>query len=392
MRLEPHNFDGSILLAVSGGVDSVVMAHCMCHGKVNQIAIAHCNFHLRGEESDGDEAFVKAFAERLGLVCYTADFDTLAYARENGISVEMAARELRYRWFDELCHEYGFDGVAVAHNANDNAETLMLNLLRGTGLRGIKGMESQTRNPYGSSKVFRPMLDIPRADIEAYAKENGLEWRTDSTNLESDCKRNILRNEVFPIFERINPAYIATLNRDIRNFRSGDNDIVEQMLEAGFNGASIDSALDLMQSERTVSGKRFYSRTHVMAMTADGPVFEAIDGRKGGCRAKVELIGWDGSRSPKTSVGITLVDADKVGDHPVIRRWDAGDYMYPIGLKGRKKVSDILTDLKLNVLEKDRVLVLDGGDHHVLAVIGYRVDEGVKICEKTTRVYRISLI
>ena len=184
-------------------------------------AIAHCNFGLRGTESDGDEAFVKAWADKYGLPFHVRRFETEAFASEQGISIEMAARRLRYHWFGELCREHGYDAVAVAHNANDNAETLLLNLLRGTGLKGITGMKAEGFIPdpdYADIPLLRPLLGLTREEIEAYAAQHGLAWREDATNAQNDYKRNKIRNQVFPIFKEINPRFIETLNRDMNSF------------------------------------------------------------------------------------------------------------------------------------------------------------------------------
>lgn len=408
LSFNAHKMQGSILLAVSGGVDSVVMASLAAHQYIGGgMAIAHCNFTLRGEESDGDEAFVKEFARRLGLKCFVKRFDTEGFARDNGVSIEMAARELRYRWFGELCDAYGFEGVCVAHNANDNAETLILNLLRGTGLRGICGMSFESVNPYCSgdfpetgviprgAKVFRPMLDFPRSEIEEYAREHGLQWREDSSNASNDYKRNIVRNEIFPLFEKINPSFVRTLNRDMDSFRTfADNperrELVERMLKSGFNNSTIRDVLELLESGRTAVGKTFFSKTHVLAVAADGfdirPVDSLGDGK---AELKVELREWTGKDSPKTERGVTLLDADRLGCEPHIRKWEDGDYICPIGLKGRKKVSDILTELKYSVLDKKHALVVAGKGKHVLAIVGERVDESVKITSDTKRVYYI---
>ena len=209
-----------VLLAVSGGVDSMCMADVFLrqYGP-DSFAIAHCNFHLRGEESDGDESMVRAWADGHGVVCHVTDFDTEDYAGENGISIEMAARDLRYGWFARLCRENGYMAVAVAHNANDNAETLILNLLRGTGLRGLGGMSmvSDLLNA-APLKLIRPLLDCSRKMIEGYAFAHKVPYREDSTNASSDYKRNRIRNEVFPIFEKINPSFIRTLNREMVYF------------------------------------------------------------------------------------------------------------------------------------------------------------------------------
>ena len=206
-----------ILLAVSGGIDSMYLANRapeLFPGA--RFAVAHCNFALRGAESDADEAFVRAWCAEHGLECFVKCFDTRGYAAEHGVSIEMAARDLRYAWFAELRRAGGFDAVAVAHNADDNAETLLLNLLRGTGTRGLRGMGDH-------DGIVRPLLDIPREDIRAWMTARGLAWREDSTNADSAPKRNRIRNEVFPIFARINPSFVRTLGEDMRRFARVDD-------------------------------------------------------------------------------------------------------------------------------------------------------------------------
>lgn len=206
-----------ILLAVSGGIDSMYLANRapeLFPGA--RFAVAHCNFALRGAESDADEAFVRAWCAEHGLECFVKRFDTRGHAAEHGVSIEMAARDQRYAWFAELRRAGGFDAVAVAHNADDNAETLLLNLLRGTGTRGLRGMGDH-------DGIVRPLLDIPREDIRAWMTARGLAWREDSTNADSAPKRNRIRNEVFPIFARINPSFVRTLGEDMRRFARVDD-------------------------------------------------------------------------------------------------------------------------------------------------------------------------
>ena len=208
-----------VLLAVSGGIDSMYMLHRapeLFPGA--SFAVAHCNFSLRGEESDGDEAFVRSECETLGVECFIERFDTLGYASEHGVSVEMAARELRYSWFAALCSEHGFDALATAHNANDNAETLILNLLRGTGTKGLRGI------PTG--EILRPLLGTSREEIRKWMESNGRSWREDRTNAENEAKRNKIRNQVFPVFAEINPSFIRTLGADMERIRQTD-DIAE---------------------------------------------------------------------------------------------------------------------------------------------------------------------
>ena len=252
-----------LLLAVSGGIDSMYLANRapeLFPGA--RFAVAHCNFGLRGEESDGDQAFVEEWCRKRGVECFVRRFNTTGYASANHVSTEMAARELRYAWFAELCAEHGFTALVTAHNANDNAETLILNLLRGTGSRGLRGMAVsrdfhpenvslretpptdfvsgplplteprvatvfQMGVPGDTPKLLRPLLGTSRKEIAEWMKAHGCGWREDSTNGESLYKRNIVRNEVFPVFERINPGFVATLNADMKRFAQAD-DIAEE--------------------------------------------------------------------------------------------------------------------------------------------------------------------
>lgn len=212
------------LLAVSGGIDSICLASLFLNSSSGRrFAVAHCNFHLRGEDSDSDEALVAAWCGRNGVRYHKADFDTEQYASSHNVSIEMAARELRYDWFASLCRENGYYGVAVAHNANDNAETLILNLLRGTGLRGITGMQAEsvvpvTREELSGVRLLRPMLSFSRKQIEEYVTANSLEYHDDRTNAETVYKRNRIRHLVFPVFESLNPSFLTTFAREMNAF------------------------------------------------------------------------------------------------------------------------------------------------------------------------------
>lgn len=212
------------LLAVSGGIDSICLASLFLNSSSGRrFAVAHCNFHLRGEDSDSDEALVAAWCGRNGVRYHKADFDTEQYASSHNVSIEMAARELRYDWFASLCMENGYYGVAVAHNANDNAETLILNLLRGTGLRGITGMQTEsvvpvTRAELSGVRLLRPMLSFSREQIEEYVAASSLEYHDDRTNAETVYKRNRIRHLVFPVFESLNPSFLTTFAREMNAF------------------------------------------------------------------------------------------------------------------------------------------------------------------------------
>lgn len=333
MRVFPHKYGESVLLAVSGGADSLVMGELFLRdngveGPSVRLAVAHCNFHLRGAESDADAAFVQKWASEHGLKCHIVDFDTLAFASERGVSVEMAARELRYRWFDELCSEYGYSGVCVAHNANDNAETLILNLLRGTGIRGLCAMGETSLNPYGSSKVFRPVLAYSRAEIEAFASEHKLAFRTDSTNASSDYKRNRIRNEIFPLFEKINPSFIDTFADNISHFKDASAIVSEYvggfgfdesgrlLIEAlksfrhwkyvlysvlsdyGFSSAVIADLTALLGSDRIVSGKRFDSAGYLLVTTTSELILQPKDEAERHVSSETVLPPWPQGEGP----------------------------------------------------------------------------------------------
>jgi len=244
-----------ILLAVSGGIDSMYMAERALRGALSanytqlsaespeDYAIAHCNFHLRGEESDGDEAFVRSWCAAHEVKLFVKDFDTTAYAASRGISIEMAARGLRYGWFEQLCLEEGFDAVAVAHNADDNAETLMLNLLRGCGSRGLRGMSADSGE--FPRRILRPLLGTSRAEILSWMQENSLSWREDSTNSDTAYKRNNLRKKVMPVFAELNPSYLRTLSADMERFAQVDDIAEDYYLEAAKVCILPDGAIDL---------------------------------------------------------------------------------------------------------------------------------------------------
>ena len=289
------------LLAVSGGIDSICLASLFLNSSSGRrFAVAHCNFHLRGEDSDSDEALVAAWCGRNGVRYHKADFDTEQYASSHNVSIEMAARELRYDWFASLCQDNGYYGVAVAHNANDNAETLILNLLRGTGLRGVTGMQVETvvpvtRDELSGVRLLRPMLSFSREQIEEYVAANSLEYHDDRTNAETVYKRNRIRHLVFPVFESLNPSFLTTFVREMNAFSevqeiaddyfisvresvcepAGKDELLRvnavglchlkhykyvlyRLLEAyGFRDRLLEPVVRLLESDKTFSGKIF---------------------------------------------------------------------------------------------------------------------------------------
>ena len=448
------------LLAVSGGIDSMCMAEifvrrypCEC------LAVAHCNFNLRGDESDGDESLVREWAESHGVRIHVKSFDTKGFAQESGVSIEMAARELRYRWFAELCASEGYDEVAVAHNANDNAETLVLNLLRGSGMKGLSGMSDVSCLPYSEGtdvKLIRPLLDMTRKQIEGFALANRVRYRHDSTNFSSEYKRNMLRNEVFPVFERINPSVIRTINREMGYFaeageivsdwaddavaglcHSDDRGVMKifysellskshwryllyHILEPyGFNSSTLASLEDLLKSDRTISGKRFESKEYEVITGRDAmcirpsaslrpsapvlnndvimPVRGAGKYNFNGGSFVVEVLEWSSDMPLKQPEGVLVLDADKLRFPFVLRRWNDGDWLIPLGMRGKKKVSDLFADLKYDSFMKASAVIIadvrtagmaDCG--HIAAVAGVRIDDLYKITPSTGTVVRIT--
>ena len=335
-------------------------------------AVAHCNFRLRGEESDADEALVRSRAAAFGVVCHVKSFDTAAYAARNKISIEMAARRLRYHWFGELCREHGYSAVAVAHNANDNAETLILNLLRGTGIKGLLGMKAEGFIPdpeFADIPLLRPLLGMTREEIEAFARENDVPWREDRTNAENEYKRNKIRNLVFPVFREINPNFIRTLNEDIERI----SEFAGVYLPETFGPSVLvpptsGGPLPFMKPRAaTVSGR--YTPANSISITEEE---------------------WDGSKEVKQPKGELIMDADKAGEF-VEGNWETGDWIRPLGAPGKKKLQDWFTDHHIPAEDKPFVKLLKSASdpHHVLAVCGFCIDHSVRVTSLTRRILRI---
>ena len=367
-----------LLVAVSGGIDSMCLAE-----KVRldggPFAIAHCNFGLRGAESDGDEAFVREWASAHGVVCHVKRFETASWASEHKVSIEMAARQLRYHWFGELCREHGYEAVAVAHNANDNAETLILNLLRGTGLRGITGMKASGFIPdpeFSDIPLLRPLLGMTREGIEAFAAEHGLSWREDCTNSQNEYKRNKIRNQVFPVFKEINPSFVETLNSDMGRFSS-------ELEES--------EGIDVQKTVATLGRIR-----------GRGPLAEGQwEGRRGEAPEVFRMSPpseyvtseetWDGTKTVKQPAGELILDADKFDGVLEFSSWETGDWIKPLGAPGRKKLQDWFTDHHIPADEKPFVKLLRSAKdpHHILAIAGWCIDHSVRVTSRTKRILRI---
>lgn len=430
---------GKVLVAVSGGIDSMTLATLFLTTDI-KIIVANCNFHLRGKESDGDSEMVGDWCKAHDVRLVRKDFDTESYARDNGISIEMAARDLRYRWFAEVCEAEGCSALAVAHNANDNAETLMLNLLRGTGINGLSGMPESGKIPVpgysGDAKLIRPLLGITRAEIEAYVEENGIPYREDSTNAETEYKRNKLRNLVFPIFSEINPSFLDTLSREIAHFSQASRvlddyyaiygeslihktddglsvDLGALMAEPhrdyvlyrllsgyGFNASQLEEISSLVQSDRQRAGKVFLSGNYRVSFTTGTMVIDepgsfreivvAGPGKYDGFEVSVRP--WPCGMDLKQPEGILIMDSAAVRFPFIVRSWKDGDHIRPLGMKGEKKLSDMFVDLHYSIPEKEKALVLaeSRASSKILALLGRRIDDSVKVTSATKEIIVIS--
>lgn len=424
--------DDRILLTVSGGVDSMVMLSLFVRCGY-AVGVAHCNFQLRGAESDEDELLVRDEAARYGVPWYNRRFETAAEMERTGESMEMAARRLRYAWFDELSRAEGYTAVAIAHHADDSIETFFINLLRGTGLRGLTGISIQV------GKVVRPLLFASRREILEYAAANHIPYREDSSNRSTKYLRNKIRLGLIPRIREINPKFTSLMCRNLARLTDAQlfiNHGIERIRETavtssegidtihldridpafpqefviyellnsayGFKGDVIDALCRALG--QGASGRRFYARDHV-AVTDRGRILVAPIAPDDECLTTVE------KGAPRSYCGnavlyyeycdidtiknfgvpeqIAQVDADRLQFPLTLRRWREGDWFIPFGMTGRKKVSDFLIDAKVSLPEKQRQFVLLSGEE-IVWLVGRRIDDRYRLTSETENVLRIT--
>ena len=437
------NTNNLYLVALSGGADSVALLLLLKEHGFN-VHAAHCNFHLRGVESDRDEAFCVELCQELGVELHRAHFDTRTYAELHKVSIEMAARELRYNWFAQLCQDLSAAGVCVAHHRDDSVETVLLNLIRGTGLRGLTGIKPRSeqvmtcsQKPQGQLKlmVLRPLLCVSRAEIEAFLTEKGQKYVTDSTNLEADVLRNKVRLQVLPLLRELNPAVSENIQRTAENlleaqevldaildnykesnvleiselekYGSSEYIVFEWLKSYGFNGSQVRQILNadsggIVHSEqgfdvlkdrtRLIVEKTdvaFQSRLNVTSM----PLKRIVVPEEGtyildeNSKFRVRKCAVYVSKSPY----IATLDADKVAFPLTVRRVEEGDWMVPYGMTGRKLLSDLMTDLKMNVFEKRRQLVVVDAQGVIVWAVGLRTDQRAAVRESTVSVWELQI-
>ncbi len=429
---ELFGHDDKILLTVSGGVDSMVMMSLFAASGY-RFGVAHCNFQLRGQESDEDEALVAEQARRYGVELFNRRFDTQGEMERTGESMEMAARRLRYTWFRSLCDEHGYNVIAIAHHINDSIETFFINMLRGTGLRGLTGISVQ------AGRIVRPLMFATRKDILDYATAHRIPYREDSSNRSTKYLRNKVRLGIVPMLREINPQFTTVMRRNISRLTDAQTFIdrsvelirrdamteqgglytlhvdridaslplgyvVYEILNSmfGFKGDTVDALCHALQQNNT--GRRFYSREWVATIDRGRIVIGRI-ADEDTCMTQVEqgvLRSYCGSSvlhyeycdidmidSVTTPDNVALVDADKLRFPLTLRRWQQGDWFVPFGMSGRKKVSDFLIDAKVSMAEKSRQFVLLSGDD-VVWVVGRRADDRFRLTRQTENVLKIT--
>ncbi|MDG1728348.1 MAG: tRNA lysidine(34) synthetase TilS [Algibacter sp.] len=415
-----------IVLAISGGIDSVVLSHLCKDLKLN-IALAHCNFNLRGIESDDDEDFVLQLAEDLDFKVFIQRFDTEVYAKENKLSIQMAARELRYNWFEELAEQLKFDYILTAHHADDNLETFLINFTRGTGLEGLTGI------PEINGKFVRPLLPFSSKAIEAYAKENNITWRDDSSNKSVKYLRNKLRHQVIPILKEINPSLLQSFQATLNNLKD-TSDIVEESTNAVLKRAieTIDGnhiafkitefkkvnnpkaylfevfntygftewndVVDLLDAE---TGKQVFSKTHrliknrtqllLSEINIEGSEMISILENQNQVQTSFGTLFFDEADAVfSKEPNVIYVDRKKLEFPLTISKHKEGDVFYPIGMSGKKKVSKYFKDEKLSLLDKENTWILYSGND-VVWVINRRADNRFRVTENTKQILKIEL-
>ena len=418
-----------VLVGLSGGADSVALLGVLVRLGYPCRAL-HCNFHLRGDESDRDEVFARQFADSLGVPFLKVDFDTRGYAAIHQVSIEMAARSLRYRWFEEQRQAFNAEAIAVAHHRDDSVETLLMNLLRGSGIRGLGGIRPR------NGQVVRPLLAVSRAEIEEWLQTQGWDYVTDSSNLSDAYTRNFIRLRVLPLLEQLNPAARETIARSAAHLSAAEQlyaYTVEEARKAVFVTAdplSIEALMrypspetllyewlrplgfsrivvgELFESLTGLSGKQFYSATHQVLKDRDrlyiAPLQEpsawqpieipvATGELTQPLRLSFQLMERTSDFQLERASDIAYFDAEKLPGRLTLRLPQTGDWFVPFGMRGRKKLSDFFADQKMNRWEKLRQPLLCAGES-IVWVVGRRADDRFRVGEETKMIFSVKKI
>lgn len=426
-----HNKD-KVIIGVSGGADSILLVEILQLLQYNCI-VAHCNFQLRGEESDRDEKFVVDYCNSKNLPYYVKSFDTNNYAITHKLSIEMAARELRYNWFESLRIDNNANAIAVAHHLNDSIETVFINIINGTGINGITGIKP--KNNY----IIRPLLEITRDEIIHFLDNNAIKYVNDSTNKENIYTRNIIRNEVIPLFNKINIGFTQTMFNNMENLNdvaSIYNDYVREKIteivelqEDNHVYINIDKLIQLKYGKtilfeilksyhftpkqctnifrnlsRLLVGKKFYSSSHTVLVErkhlmvcktnkqdkTSYTIHQLSDFDTLPIHIVAEILPNNNNVEINKDNSFAYIDASTISFPLQLRLWHNGDYFYPLGMNQRKKVSDFLSDIKIDTIQKENTWVLTCNDK-IVWIVGYRINNLNKITDKTETIFKLHL-
>lgn len=421
----PHLKGKKLLLATSGGIDSMVLAH-LFHALNFQIGIAHCNFNLRGKESDADEKFVKQFAQENQIPFYTTSFQTEVYANENKLSIQLAARKLRYDWFNDVLIKENYTCIATGHHLDDQVETFLINLTRGTGLEGLTGIPAQNGN------IIRPLLPFSREEIEFFAQENNIIWREDSSNSSNKYLRNKMRHDIIPILKELNPSFLDSFQNTLSHLKQS-NDLSEDASKMVYEKVIVEfegkkeinlSALlqfksyksylyqwlkkydftgweDIYDLVNAQPGKQVFSETHVILKDRDKlivfPKTEKkeyqeyfLNKNKKTLKVPLNINVSKVDNISNTTNSVIFVDEDKIQFPLIIRKKQEGDFFYPSGMNGKKKLSKYFKDEKYSLIDKEKQWILTS-KNEVVWVIGKRADQQFLANETTQNIIKIEI-
>lgn len=419
--------DKKLILAISGGKDSVVLAH-LCYSYQLNFIMAHCNFQLRGEASDGDESFCNNLAIKYGRNYFQKQFNTTEIAAQRGISIQMAARDLRYDWLEKIRSIHNADYILTGHHLNDQIETFLINFTRGTGLKGLTGI------PFINGFVMRPLLGITREEINQYIDKNDLKWREDASNESDKYIRNQIRHHVIPVLKSINPSFEQNAKKTLQyllEVDNGYNKYVDDFIKTHISVLKdethipLDAIYENIESEailyeiikpfgfdwsqahqilspHTTIGAIFQSQTHELLKDRDQLLLRPLVVKESKFHVSIPCSLPDTLELPhgvlhlseiqegqpkelKTNKNACFIDYSKLQFPLQIRKWKEGDYFHPIGMKGKKKkLQDFFSDIKINRFEKERLLILSDNEDKIIWIIGYRMDDHFKITDSTT--------
>lgn len=404
----------AILVAVSGGIDSMVLTSLLYEMNYD-LAVAHCNFQLRGQESDTDEELVRNWCSELNIPCHIKRIETNRLVKESTESVQMVARSERYKFFDELMRVNGYSGTALAHHANDRVESVLMNVLRGTGIRGLQGMPSKRGN------YIRPLLSISKTEIRDFAENHKIPFRDDASNKETYYQRNWVRLRVLPMLEQLDAETFSKIQqlaerveRELPNYerwisQQGNHIITNSQIEVdalkasaapftilkellepkGFSSNQIFEVLELLNSD---SGAKVQSESHQVLKDRERLIVSDFNTTKTKPRLQFELLNRSELTSLKTPANVALVDADLVNQPKLqVRLWRNGDKFKPLGMNGWKLLSDFFIDQKFSIPEKENSWLLTHNEE-IVWVIGHRPDDRYKVSENTQKVLKVTLV